>query len=602
MVELWINGRVLNGDPENIPEISRSIGTVGEIADRAGDYATSVEIEMTAENLSICENSTIFSANTDFPYRFQFAKLKSGGHSIFENGSAILERIEDDKIVFSCFGSLVTLAKILDGLPARDLFMPEIDYQYSLAVFLQNNTWENGFIFSEIYVTAISVVRTPCLFAAYVFRKLFESQGYTVVGNIFSDADFTSALIPMQARELTFGKRKKEEQFFDVTFGSGNDSSGSVFMPSGDSVNLVGSVLLATHVSTVSGTIKVGVTFNSPSESFVGDSAASGRWVQDYQIYLNGIPQASGLISVNIGDIITAYCLFQVGYSDYVYPGDPIPSGGGEVFCSWSGGRMFLQDIKTTVSIFDDCHFEQILPAEWTQLMLFKEISKMFGIFTVVDNISKTAKCFFFKDVYQNIFSAYDYTEKMSGRAELIEFHSDDYAKKNLLVWGEDADYSFSYQFEISDESLQEDNTIIESEFSASRNNAIDNIAEIIKTTTGGDIIETEVRLLKNIKNPTFDSYATFYDFFEPFYQFLPQKMMRRFKRIKIWCKLTGSDVLSFDFSRPIYLQQFNEYFFVEKIEAYTKDDELTAIIAVALGIGAAAERISYQNNNQIPT
>jgi hypothetical protein len=263
---------------------------------------------------------------------------------------------------------------------------------------------------------------------------------------------------------------------------------------------------------------------------------------------------------------------------------------------------MFLQDIQTAVLPFDDCHFEQILPAEWTQLMLFKEISKMFGIFTVVDNISKTAKCFFFKSIYENILAAYDYTDKMSGRAELIEFHSDDYAKKNILLWGEDADYGFSYQFEISDESLQEDNTIIESEFAASRNNPTDNFAEIIKVTAGGDIIDTEVRLLKNIKNPTFLNYATFYDFFEPFYQFLPQKMMRRFKRIKIWCKLTGSDVLSFDFSRPIYLQQFNEYFFVEKIEAYTKDDELTAIIAVALGIGAAAERISYQNNNQIPT
>ena len=583
MTELHINGRIFDA-PKSIPEITRSIGSIGEIENRQGDYSTSIEIPLTGENLNISENSHIIGTDTDFPYILHAAKLKSGGHSIFENGLAFLDRYENDALYFSAFGSMVNLFKIWDSLPARNLFMPELDQPY-LATFpiFENNIWENGVIPLYVWTDELAILPSPLLsiFCAYVFRKLFESQGYTVTGNIFSDANFTRAVITPVEYPPRYGQRYFDENFVEILGGGGSGSHSEFFTDNGNISVIISTV--STYVIPAGGTFEFlgEINFTSQYLDTVTSSLTGGARAG---ILKNGV-EVTGLVDYVAGDVVDLVVIF-----DFIYQEDPLlfTPGGGTISAAWTSGRLFLNAVDSEIQLIEDVHCEQLLPPDWTQLDLFKNICKAFGIFVVVENTAMTANAFFFKEVYEKKLSAYDWTEKMSGKAERIDFHAVDYGKKNLFKYDDDQDVFREWSFEIFDASLQEEMTKIELDFAAStmRSDSITDVAEVYFILAGGEEVEPKPRLLFINRPPNSGSAprGVFRLNFPDYYGFLENLMMKRYKRIKIWCKLTGSDVLSFDFSRPIFLQQFGEYFFVEKIDAYTTDHDLTAVEAVALG------------------
>lgn len=578
MLELTINGKNCDTAENITVEYTRQIAKIGEISNRTGDFTTQVKIPLTANNRNIVGNSHIIGSTSNFAQVFQQCTLKSHGERIFENGLALLDRFEDNEYYFRCFGSMISLSKKWDGELARDLFMPELDTVLSVAAInSENNTWEQGFIFPHIYWEEphTTFLLRPCLFAAYVFRKLFESEGYTLDTNIFNDLLFTRSILPFNGENVEYGKRKFEEAFFEVSTGAGSFTETQSL--SGTETVLVNKGIISTFVIIEAGRFEFDAGFIGLNETFVsGDENSSATVTVEYQ--KNGVP-FTGFTDCLVGDIITAHAIARFDiYSDPLAP----VAGGGTLTASWAGAFLKLKNVSTTITLTDEIHFEQVLPKEWTKLDLFKSIVQTFGLLVDIDNVTRKAKIFFFKELYDNKNSAYNWTEKLSGGIVSMEYHAVDYGKLNAINWKTDEVSGLNnYNFSISDESLQEFVELFELPFACSAEK--NNIA-VITQFRNGEFEEREQRILYVEKIGAAYPTGRFLDFsLAPYYSDLANGMLKKYRKIEVDCRLFASDVFTYDFSRPIYLEQFSDFFFCESLQAFTTSDELTTVNLVRL-------------------
>jgi len=574
MIELILNGKRIDTFAETV-EITRQIANIGTISNRSADYTTSIACPMTANNMQIAENSQILGSTTQFPYLFHEASLIVDGNRIFDSGLARLVSVENDNFNYECFGSLTNLAKKWDGELARDLFMPELDTVYSVAQLTsENNTWEQGFIFPHIYWEEphTSFLIRPCLFVAYVFRKLFESEGYTISNNIFSDFIFSRAILPFNGEAVVYGTRKFEEAYFRVDSGGGSFSI-TQFVSGSETVIVFASVI-ATFVITEAGRYEFNGGVSGLTEYFyTADPNSSANLQVEY--HKNGVP-FSGFTDCLIGDVIhsVAYARFDI-YSDPLAPA----FGGGTLTASWTGGFLELKNIDTAIGLSDELHFEQCLPAEWTKLDLFKSIVNQFGILVDIENVGRKANIFFFKEIYQNKGAAYDWTSKIDVRTMDMFFQNENYGKRNFFTFKADEVSGLNdWTFDITDETLQPEKEQIESYFACSAE--INDIA-VITQFLNGEVQEREQRILYVEKLGAAYPTARFKDLsFENYYFYL-NGMFSKYKKIKVYAQLKANEILKFDFSKPIFYK--NEYFYCESIEAFTTENELTILNLVRL-------------------
>lgn len=286
----------------------------------------------------------------------------------------------------------------------------------------------------------------------------------------------------------------------------------------------------------------------------------------------------------------------------------------------FDNASTYNRNFITVNSIFGDLSFVDML----------KDYCLLFNLIPVVDNQRQRVRLVKFDNVRKNISGAKDWTDKLDlTTKEDLRFMDDTYARNNKLAWTidqyKDEDLEFDIieeplgsntYIEVENENLEFEKTIVElnsaatitctkfdktlshipvvgnnDEVGAKTQRILFQDVVLIQNFTGVPIRiqkimddpedSTEVRYFSN----TYFAPALCFETLKPLYYPIIEKVIQNFKKLRVLVKLNSVDVNQIDFSAPVYLQQFEAYFYISKIEDYKVDGGSCMVELVKLNI-----------------
>lgn len=286
----------------------------------------------------------------------------------------------------------------------------------------------------------------------------------------------------------------------------------------------------------------------------------------------------------------------------------------------YPGVELAIESQNTTVQFGQTVQCERIFP-DISQKDLLKDTLQRFGIICQTDNATRTVSFNSLRDIVNNIPVAKDWTGKCINQGKQISFKLGNYAQVNYMKYKEDdnvlpKDFA-NAQININDTTLPATTDLFESQFAPTLNRPffigqiaqikmIDNTSDSNDFTIGVSprILVDQKTNLPPGKKVTFtdgttqievnDQISTPY-FYKPegdynlcfcdmpgtanatmpglkskYYPEL-QKVLTQTKKVIRYFLLTPRDILELDLLVPVYLQQDNAYYYVNKIDSWRK-------------------------------
>ena len=337
---------------------------------------------------------------------------------------------------------------------------------------------------------------------------------------------------------------------------------------------------------------------------WVRDAGTSGGHITGYQHLYNNVLSFDTTLPQN-GGIFIGYAWGGLsGSNAYIYP----------------GSTFVVESQNTNVQFGQTVQCERIFP-DISQKDLLKDTLQRFGIICQTDNATKTISFNSLRDIVNNIPLAKDWTSKCLDQGKQISFQLGSYSQVNNMKYKEDdnvlpKDFA-NAQINISNTTLAASGDLFESQFAPTLNRPYltGTIAQVkmIDNTSGSTdfTIGVSSRILVDQKTPlpsgktvTFtdgtaqmvinDVISTPY-FYKPdgaynlcfcdmpgtanstlpglktkYYPEL-QKVLTQTKKVIRYFLLTPRDILELDLMVPVYLQQDNTYYYINKIDSWQK-------------------------------
>ena len=292
----------------------------------------------------------------------------------------------------------------------------------------------------------------------------------------------------------------------------------------------------------------------------------------------------------------------------------------GSAFTMKSGATFSVQNKVQGVQFGQTVQCERIFP-DISQKDLLKDTLQRFGIICQTDNATRTVSFNSLGDIVNNIPLANDWTSKCINQGKQISFKLGNYAQVNYMKYKEDEnvlpkDFA-NAQINISDTTLPATTDLFQSQFAPTLNRPyitgqitqikmIDNTSDSMDFTIGVSprILVDQKTPLPSGKTVTFtngvsnivvnDVISTPY-FYKPegdynlcfcdmpgmsnntlpglktkYYPEL-QKILTQTKKVVRYFLLNPRDILELDLLIPIYLQQDNAYYYINKIDSWRK-------------------------------
>lgn len=203
--ELYINGNLieLKGNPVSQ---TLQINDIANVEDRNANYTGNIIIPRTPRNVSNLEMLATVGNKSQIPYSSVSVKYIVNGIELISEGKGLLKNANENYNLVVYDGNVVL--KELVGSST----LAELDfslYNHSLTQNLFLTSWSNteGYIYPlGAYYELDSLannssfpidVSTPMLFLHTLFDMIFSQRGYTLKGDIFTDAEFLSRVVSM---------------------------------------------------------------------------------------------------------------------------------------------------------------------------------------------------------------------------------------------------------------------------------------------------------------------------------------------------------------------------------------------------------------------
>lgn len=273
------------------------------------------------------------------------------------------------------------------------------------------------------------------------------------------------------------------------------------------------------------------------------------------------------------------------------------------VFDNYSdSNRNFI----TVNSIFGDISFADLL----------KNYCLAFGLLPIADNNKKTLRLFRFQNFKKNIHKAKDWTNKIDYTTpDELTFIDDKYGQRSWFKWQIDTypndntnlsieeDPGANDYLDLSNENLELQKDLVSLDFAATITTPRFNKDVCWIGIKDGDSYSAKTQRLLFTKlrydvdhpvhieyypsddltrNPTYIPYFSdalhFTNLREAHYSLI-DAVIKNYKKLRISLRLTASDINQLDFTAPVYLQQFESYFYISKVEDYKPSTRDSCIV-----------------------
>ncbi|MCL2596263.1 MAG: hypothetical protein FWD66_01085 [Paludibacter sp.] len=231
-----------------------------------------------------------------------------------------------------------------------------------------------------------------------------------------------------------------------------------------------------------------------------------------------------------------------------------------------------------------------------TEFDFLQAFIQAFGMFVDIDVINKILHCYTFDEITENKLPVLDWTDKVDMQAIEWDFHNIDFARNNYLAM-QDNDKDMitdSSDFTINDEVLQFEKEFLKLPFEAGMDSMallggqsvkIANIPIITYEVQEDNSLKTSVketkphlcRLSDNYYSHNFEGNGSNYkttrhiptsELLQYYSAFI--ETLNEYKYITLKMHLTEYDIENYNQLRPVYLEQFGRFFYINKIRNFT--------------------------------
>ncbi len=356
--------------------------------------------------------------------------------------------------------------------------------------------------------------------------------------------------------------------------------------------------------------VKFFIRSNMPDNKTVVDFFSSDNY-DNQSTYNSWVPCGSKTISKDVSLVTGQSILIAYSLSD-VYAQAQISGATLTITCK--GNVVYTQKVQC----------ERIFP-DISQKDLLKDTLQHFGIICQSDNTNRTVNFASLKDIISNIPIAKNWTQKCIDQGKTISFQLGGYAQINYMKYKDDDNVLpaglANSQINVNDATLAASADLFESQFAPTINrpwigDSIAKIGKIDPTSAGDDFtISTQPRLLIDQKMqlpagksiiftdggtasqdvifndtlsvPYFDkpgaADSLHYDKLRIKYYPELERILKYSKKMVRYFLLNPRDILELDLLIPVYLEQDNAYFYINKIDSWRKGQP-TKVELILLG------------------
>jgi hypothetical protein len=624
MVVLRVFGEPLDLDATAVVSISRQVADFGQFQTRLSDYTNKFTLPNTGGNRAKLgvEN---YESGSSIPYAQQDCSLWFGGVNIASNAKLIVEEI-GDRIKVSILPGSSILFDIIKTKPLRDLNLGFSDNLWDQVIVTASQLadWTDGYTFaitntgnqsnSATQIQSRGLV--PGVFEKFLIKAIAEENDYLVDFPVDEFMEklwmpITTQLVGEKLSNEVSWKTEKDTQTYFTDFTTGQQFN-LVFTESSSWLNIWDQL----------GTAFGGTSIRFPYRGaytvrIKGNFTTDADLIRIRLVYLNGEVFAdSGLIDPLISTSFDFTSTFEIsGYSEAL-PYDQFANL--EVIVN-----SFIADFKfvTITDLQFDC--EQLIPVEtnWHRPLsiqanlpnikqgdVFKEFAKKTGCLFLIDDVTKVVTIRTLNDVMDSFVNAYDWQDKVNVNFTPIKkFTIGGFAQVNQFFWKEPSNYD--YTLPIENTQLPDTVDFIKSNFEVG---TLSNIYNNLITCGVIPIWEADLQRLKldgknrvllvdqviqslNFTDPiegddtttrynvaTYDG-LQWQQLYERYYERLFERLIELMAQYEMEFMLDEFDVIDFDFSRPVYLDNPNGFFFVRQIKEFTGRELPTRVILFRL-------------------
>jgi hypothetical protein len=625
MVVLRVFGEPLDLDATAVVSISRQVADFGQFQTRLSDYTNKFTLPNTGGNRSKLgvEN---YESGSSIPYAQQDCSLWFGGVNIASNAKLIVEEI-GDRIKVSILPGSSILFDIIKTKPLRDLELGFSDNLWDQVIVTASQLadWTDGYTFaitntgnqsnSATQIQSRGLV--PGVFEKFLIKAIAEENDYLVDFPVDEFMEklwmpITTQLVGEKLSNEVSWKTEKDTQTRTSGFPVFFEGFNLEFEESSDWLNIwdqlgtifQGNILRLPYRGVY--TFKVSGNFTSTSNRVLFNA-----------VYVQGqIIGGSEELDPSVENSFEFTASFEVqGYSEALPYDQWIRL---TVICSTISPE--IQDVTVTNLKFDCIDFVPV-ETNWHRPLsiqtnlpnikqgdVFKEFAKKTGCLFLIDDVTKVVTIRTLNDVMDSFVNAYDWQSKINVNFTPIKkFTIGGFAQVNQFFWKEPSNYD--YTLPIENTQLPDTVDFIKSIFEVGTlsniyNNLItcglipiwdadlqrlklDNknrvllVTQVIQSLNFTDPIEGDDTTTRyNVA--TYDG-LQWQQLYERYYERLFERLIELMAQYEMEFMLDEFDVIDFDFSRPIYLDNPNGFFFVRQIKEFTGRELPTRVILFRL-------------------
>ena len=656
-LELYINGSRCDLYPNAKIPMSFSVNKIAEAIRPSGSFSNQFKLPKTQNNINIFEVADSLNSNTNIPYLKLQCRLIQNGRELISDGFAIIEQSAKDYEVVCYGGNLDFFEKIKDK-KLSDLDLSSLDHEWILSVVAASRL-RSDYIYSIIdwnsdgaYMNNVDNkvdARTlfPSVFQNWLVDKIIAEADFNSSGLILSDNKYLSELIPVFNNNVD-DKTKKALTVKII------NTDATTYSPS--TVNIIEGVVIEQQ----------DISWNLPS--LMTQTTKKGYEVKhDCKLKINikfDWTKTGGNATFNFTSLFSTSFFHFLGQVNlvgssgsvdtefngnatklYFHPGTQQKRGDFLQFYLANGsGSVTLSNLEITIAptewnclSADGLNFPKVnlnlystsanyspklysfydaLP-DMTQSDFIKFVAQKYGIIFQTNSFTKTIVFKQFKEIYDNIPIAKDWSGKLHINEKInpprIKYHPQ-FSQENILKWLNDTDNGVGSKLGegkilVQDESLSKEKDLIQLPFSATemvkrlgdkdvplieflelgspkstlkpRCLILDRQNFSLNYSDGGSSTEftTDIPMCYyQLSNKTFNlgfDNSLIADNYNEFTFFLD-----KYKEVEAFYLLDENDIFELDFFIPFYDDYFKHYFMITKINNFIagKPTKVTSI------------------------
>ncbi|CAB4183550.1 hypothetical protein UFOVP1106_2 [uncultured Caudovirales phage] len=471
----------------------------------------------------------------------------------------------------------------------------------------------------------------PALYYNYVLQKIFDNTDYTWINTIESDT--ATLIIPaFHQNQSNFYAPKKYEGTFGINSAQPINPFGSVSQTwySFDSVtNYAGNYYQLPYNSiytpfqrcikiqdNIKFHFKMILEINNPdvtaTDLFLSFIFMSNTGAQVYA----APPQIVSCLP-NTNQYVLEYEFTTPTHNSELVLGFLQAAGTPQMTITTNSTVQFTEVVVQELQLLtygEYLSLPAILP-DITQLELLKNYMQMFCLLPVINEPNKTVTLVKFDDILLNITNCYDWSNKLDLTEDAeITFIEDNYGQNNNFTYKQDGDepkpIGTDGSITINNSNLEKEKDVVELVFAGT--NAVIrcegiNVPNIGIFENGEYKSEREPRVLvaniqslgggfvrlddgTNYQNVSTISIPYFIDASQTFnlgfgnnlldnYYDLLSQVLSRVKLVSILVRLNASDISQLDFTRPVFIQKYESYFYISSIKGFSYTESKSTLV-----------------------